>query len=69
MEGAVSADEYDIYELAAFEPFAYSVAAAARLLGISVSTVRALIREGTLPAVKPGRRTVILAWDLKTLLT
>ncbi|WP_439514845.1 helix-turn-helix domain-containing protein [Oceanibaculum nanhaiense] len=65
----MSSSEYDLYELAAFEPFAYSVAAAARLLGVSVSTVRALIRDGTLPAVKPGRRTVILAWDLKALLT
>lgn len=65
----MSADDYDIYELAAFEPLAYSIAAAARLLGVSVSTVQALIREGTLTAVKPGRRTIILAWDLKALLT
>ncbi|MEQ8252036.1 MAG: helix-turn-helix domain-containing protein [Oceanibaculum nanhaiense] len=65
----MSADEYDIYELAAFEPLAYSIAAAARLLGVSVSSVRALIRDGTLPAVKRGRRTLILAWDLKKLLT
>ncbi|MFO7482582.1 helix-turn-helix domain-containing protein [Oceanibaculum nanhaiense] len=65
----MSSSEYDLYELAAFKPLAYSVAAAARLLGVSVSTVRALIREGTLPAVKPGRRTIILAWDLKALLT
>lgn len=65
----MSAEDYDIYELAAFEPLAFSIAAAARLLGVSVSTVRALIREGTLPAVKPGRRTLILAWDLKKLLT
>jgi excisionase family DNA binding protein len=47
---------------------AYSVPEAALALGVSKSSVWKLIKEGDLPAVKLGRRTLISAEALQTLL-
>ncbi|MBU0724368.1 MAG: helix-turn-helix domain-containing protein [Alphaproteobacteria bacterium] len=46
------------------EILAYSVASAARALGVSRSLIRCQIREGELPAIKVGRRTLILAAEI-----
>jgi excisionase family DNA binding protein len=47
---------------------AYSVPQAALALGISKTSVWKLIKEGDLPAVKLGRRTLIPTGALQTLL-
>ncbi|KZD11965.1 helix-turn-helix domain-containing protein [Oceanibaculum pacificum] len=47
------------------EILAYSVASAARALGVSKSLIHGLIREGDLPAIKVGRRTLILATEIE----
>ena len=46
------------------EPQAYSVAGAAIFLGLGVTTVKRLIRAGTIPSRKAGKRTLVLACDL-----
>ncbi len=47
---------------------AYSIPQAALALGISKTSVWKLIKEGDLPAVKLGRRTLIPTGALQTLL-
>lgn len=44
--------------------FAYSISEAAKLIGVSQSTIRRNIDNGELKAVKWGRRTVIRHADL-----
>jgi excisionase family DNA binding protein len=45
-------------------PIAVSVASATKATGIGRTTIFALIRDGSLPAVKLGSRTLIRAADL-----
>ena len=51
------------------ERLSYGVDEAARMLGLSISSVRKHIREGKLPAKKLGARTIILAADLQRVLS
>jgi excisionase family DNA binding protein len=46
-------------------PIAVSVASATKATGIGRTTIFALIRDGSLPAVKLGSRTLIRAADLE----
>ncbi len=46
----------------------FGIQEAANLLGISRSSIYILIREGKLPVVKLGRRTLIPVQELKSLL-
>jgi excisionase family DNA binding protein len=49
-------------------PLALSVNAASKASGIGRTTIFGLIRDGRLPAVKLGSRTLIRVADLETLL-
>jgi excisionase family DNA binding protein len=46
-------------------PLAYSIAEACARSGIGRTSIYTLIRNGALPARKRGRRTLILAEDLR----
>lgn len=50
------------------EIFGYSLDEASECSGFSKSTLRRLINSGKLPAKKCGRRTAILARDLRRLM-
>jgi excisionase family DNA binding protein len=54
-----------------FEPtaFAFSPANAARFSGLGLTRVKALLRDGTIPRHKDGRRTLILRSDIEAYLT
>lgn len=58
----VTANNDNQFELP--EILAYSIASAARALGVSRSLIRSLIREGELSAIKVNRRTLILASEI-----
>lgn len=51
------------------EPLAYPIAAASNLTGLGRTKLYALIADGSLRAVKAGRRTLILSEDLREFLT
>ena len=50
------------------QPLAVSVTGAARLLGVGIGTVRALVADGRLPIVRVGRRVLIPVDGLTALL-
>ena len=47
------------------EPYALSPKAAALWCGLGLTKIKSLLRDGTLPCRKDGRRTLILRADLE----
>jgi excisionase family DNA binding protein len=48
-----------------WRPIAVGVEDAAQSLGIGINTMWQLIRDGTIPSKKQGRRTLVLTVDLE----
>ncbi len=60
---------HDHRETFASTPIAYRIDDAARVSGLSRTTLYELIGSGALPSVKAGGRRLILADDLRAFLT
>ncbi len=65
-QNSLAARKSDDVLTSALTPMAYSIDDVTRVAKIGKTTIFAAIRDGHLRAVKIGRRTLILAEDLKS---